>query len=158
MSRDLTAIVLPSGLGVRFRGLSPSQLDSVLANAAKDMTPDATYIELTLREQQMGLEAMIKEVTTGPCKKSSIKTMVKVKHKDASGAVTEVEEEKIIGMEFDVNHPDNKWQMFNPDAYEDFIEEGRDHSVLKSIYSDLHRTHPSEVAAIMGKAVPVAMK
>lgn len=133
---DLLAIVLPSGLGVRFQDLTPSQADAITLAAAKELPPDGLMVELTQLQARHGLEAMIKEVTKGSCKR------------DDSG-------------QFVINHPDNVWEKFNPDlpsaSYNHFITSPKDHSVLKQLFIDRNLVSPSEVATIMGKMVAVTI-
>lgn len=149
---DLLAAVLPSGVGVRFRDLTPSEGDKVLLAAGKTLTPDSTQADLELAEIKMGLEAMIQQVTAGPCKTK--KTPVPIlgkKNEDGSQAMTIVEEP-------DVNHPENDWKDFDPDApgAYDAAFKNKDHSALKQIYVSRNRAFRSEVDAILGKVVTVS--
>lgn len=143
----LQAIVLPSGLGVRYRDLTPKQGDAILEAAGKEIPPDATISVLLAVEAKLGYEAMVVQVTAGPCRSSPV--LQKVKNPE-----TGAEEPVKVGEEPDVNHPDNKWVAFDPDAESPFSN--KDHSVLKSIYMARNKAAPGEVAAIMGKATPVA--
>lgn len=144
---DLLAIPLPSGLGVRFQDLTPTRGDAILLAAGKELPPDGTIGQLLAIEAKIGYEAMVKEVTSGPLKTKPITQRVK---DPATGEEVEVK----IGEEPDLNHPENKWVTYDPDATSPFSN--KDHSVLKSLYMDRNKTAPGEVAAIMGKAIPVA--
>src|SRR5258708_32824393 len=64
---DLFAIVLPSGIGVRFQDLDGEQSDAVLLAAAKQLPQDGTVMEMTQIEAREGVAARIKQVTRGPC-------------------------------------------------------------------------------------------
>lgn len=147
MSGYLHAIVVPSGIGVRFADLSPTKGDAILLAAGKELPPDGKLVDLLAIEAKMGYEAMVKEVTAGPCKMKPILRAVK-------DPDTGKEEPVQVGEEPDVNHPDNKWTAYDPDAPTPFSN--KDHGVLKSIYIERNKAAPSEVAAILGKAMTVA--
>ena len=169
---DLFAIVLPSGIGVRFQDLDGEQSDAVLLAAAKQLPQDGTVMEMTQIEAREGVAAMIKQVTRGPC----LRADVNVKPEDRAAAeqaiadavaakqwavvAASAERLQVLGTgEYDPNHPQNVWVPWDPDAdgaYKKTFPGSRDHSVLKQIYQYRTRVSGAEVAAILGKAVKVA--
>ncbi len=147
---DMLAIVLPSGVGLRFRDLTPTEGDKVLLAAGKTLNPDSTVAELELTEIRMGLEVMIQQVTDGPCKtKTTQVPIIGQKAEDGSQLTRSVEES-------DVNHPENVWKKFDPDAYEGLVQTNKDHNLLKQLYTARNRVYRGEVDAILGKAQTVA--
>lgn len=157
--RDMIAVVLPSGTGVRFQDLSPSQVDAVLLAASEELPPTTTSLtQLTLVETRLGVEAMVKEVTVGPCVAVPDEREVEVEEDDPDkpGEKRKVTQKVLVGHKYDVNHPENKWVKFNPEKYDEMIANGKDWSTIKTIYSARNRVSPGEVALIMGKAVTVA--
>lgn len=52
--------------GVRYRYLSPTLVDQVVATAARRIGPDATMIEFSRVEQRTGVESMVLFVTKDP--------------------------------------------------------------------------------------------
>src|SRR5258708_31799979 len=79
---DLFAIVLPSGIGVRFQDLDGEQSDAVLLAGAKQLPQGGTVMEMTQIEAREGVAAMIKQVTRGPC----LRADVNVKPEDRAAA------------------------------------------------------------------------
>ncbi len=146
IDQDLTAVVLPSGLGIRFADLTAKQADEILVSAAKMMTPTSTNIELIATETRMGAEAMIKQVTKGPVKKKPVLKADGTPATDVHGKPIE---------EDDINSPQNVWVPFDPDQYDLVIRSPKDHAALKQIYTQRTKCGADEVAAIMGKAVTV---
>ena len=171
--KDMLAIVLPSGMGVRFVDLTPRQSDQILLTAAQELPPDGTFTQLGMLEAKAGIEAMIKQVTNGPCKSSpptiapgseafaaATKAIADLatagKLDEAKASLDSLSRLSVGGP--DPNHDANDWRVFDPEQYDDVVEDVRDHIVLKRIYQERNRVSPAEVAAIMGKAVTVAPK
>lgn len=152
--QDLQAMVLPSGIGIRFCDLTPKQLDDVLLAAAKSLPADGTNIELALIETRLGIEVMLQEITRGLCAKVD----VMVEELDAPAPAGKPTGKMVASGEkvFDLNAPTNVWVPFAKDEYAQSIKSAKDHTVLKSLYQTRSKANPLEVMAILGKVIPVA--
>lgn len=155
MSDDWIAIVLPSGRGLRYALLSPTQVDNVMLAAAKTLTPSAsTRIDLDTAELKFGVTTMVKQVSRDRLTKKRSEAVL------AADGVTVIEPAKV---DYDVKDPAIQWDDFNYGGVHDDpaynkLFTARDHEALKGIYRREHTTTAMDVDAIMGKAVPVAAK
>lgn len=147
---DYTQICLPSGRGVRYKLLTPTECDQVLANAATSLTDDASMIQLRQTENRLGVEEMVMEFT----KETGLKQYTVPATKDKDGKEVKPAEvvDELLAATFIpfVKGPGGT-------SY-DSIFSTKDHAVLCAIYQREHGISQSEVMAIMGKAKKVAAK
>lgn len=123
---DLQQTRLPSGRGIRFKLLMPSQCDKVLKFAAEQITGESTQIEYRRILGRTGAEAMITEVT---------------EKKFLSSAALKA--------------PDVKWLPFAAADYEKWFRNPKDHEGLCDLYFALHHVNAMESQAIVGESTPV---
>lgn len=112
-----------SGKGVRCRTLLPATIDKVLLSAAKQMSPDATNVELARIEQRLGVESMVAGVTRA--------------------AVASEDELRAL--------QESAWEHFDPVNAQQLT--AKDWNMLMRIYTSEYCVSAVEVDAIMGKAM-----
>lgn len=113
---------------VRVIELLPDEKDDLMLQAAKAVGQDASIIELKKREWKMGVLSMIKQVSTEP----------------------------VTG---DPNGPDVKWKSYDYQTIETDYSKlftSKDHALLVAAFRSFHEVTDDEVAAIVGKALPVS--
>lgn len=117
-----------SGRGVRFLPLLPPEHSKVMLDAAKQMGPESTVIELKSTEWTMGVRRMILAVT----KETGLVDPL------ANGATWRKLNAAQIDEEYDT--------LFN----------SKDDAVLKGIYRDYHEVSADEIDTLRGKVIAVS--
>jgi len=125
-------VLLPSGRGVKFRRLKPSEVDDVSLKAAKTVDKDASGLEFRYATLREGVRAML----TATTKKSSFK---------------KPEELLAEGVEWE---PLDLAKLL--DGYDDYFGNPKDDAILAEIYKTEHEVTKQEVEAILGKVLPVS--
>jgi len=126
--------LLPSGRGIRFRRLKPSETDRIAINAAKSVDKEATGTEQRIAMAREGVRMFL----TAATRKKSFK--------DPADLIAE-------GVEWDELSPGK----FLDDTVDyDALFTPKDDAIICQIYSHEHEVTVKEVADIMGKVLPVS--
>lgn len=133
---DLFETVLPSGIGIRFRLLRPSEGDRVLDAAQAGLSAGISEILWQRIKSREGAKAMLVYVTRG------IVDQTPVPAPEGSPKGTAPTMPAI---------PEDAWVKWDPETYEEKFCDPRDDAGLRYAYVHHHEIGPSEVAGIMGK-------
>lgn len=129
---DIFQVVLSgkhcSGRAVRFRTLSAAEHDKLTLDAAKQIGPEGTMLELRKLEYRNGVRAMI----VGISSQSGLKELSK----------------DVVFKKVDPFDLDSNWsEYFNP----------KDEAVLTELYRSFHEVTQSEIDDISGKIQMVSV-
>ena len=132
---DLYQTILPSGRGVRYRLLTPTQHDDTLLKAAQLCGKDATNAAVGLCRMREAIKCMLHSVTAEKLKGLEELAAAKWLPLDAA----KLEGVREAGLSYDA--------LFN----------ARDDAALSHIFRSNHELSQIEADAIVGKAQPVSV-
>jgi hypothetical protein len=135
---DLFQTILPSGRGVRYRTLTPTERDDVLLKATQLCGKDATNAEVGIRRLHEQVVAMLHSVTTNDTKTAPIKKVEEL---------ATAKWEKLDVSKLTVPGPLSYDTLFN----------AKDDAALGYIFNAGHDLSKDEADAIVGKAQPVSV-
>lgn len=130
---DLTQTILPSGRGVRYRTLSPTERDAILLKATQLCGKDATNAEVGITRMREQVKAMLHSVT--------------------QAKIAKVED--LTAAKWDALTPES---LTMPGKLQyDALFNAKDDAALGYIFNAGHDISKDEADAIVGKAQPVSV-